>query len=84
MVTIYGYGKNWVSVLQVLFWFKLATLALIFYYINSYKKNEFYYYKNLGISKHKLWIPILVFDFSVFLISVIILAIKLHETFPRS
>lgn len=81
---IYKYGNNGIHILQVLFWFKLGTLGLIFYYINNYKKKEFYYYKNLGISKQKLWIPILFFDFSLFLVSAIILAAKLHETLPRS
>ncbi len=81
---IYEYGKNGIYILQALFWFKLVTLGLIYYYIDSYKKAESYYYKNLGISKQKLWIPILIFDFSFFLISAIILAAKLHETLPRS
>ena len=31
-------------------------------FINIYKKNQFYYYKNLGISKKTLWIPILTFE----------------------
>lgn len=81
---IYGYGKNGIYILQYLFWFKLVTIGIIYYYINSYKNAEFYYYKNLGVSKQKLWIPILFFDISFFLISAIILAAKLHETLPRS
>jgi lipopolysaccharide export LptBFGC system permease protein LptF len=70
--------------IQEYFWFKIFTLAVIVYFVNVYKKNEFYYYKNLGISKLRLWIPILISDFLFFLISVIILASILHETHPGS
>ena len=70
--------------IQEYFWFKVFTLAIIVYFMNIYKKNEFYYYKNLGISKLQLWIPILIFDFLFFLISMIILASNLHETHPGS
>ena len=73
LITIYSNG---IKTFQVLFWFKIFTLGLIFYYINSYKKKELYYYKNLGISKLKLWLPILIFDFLIFLISMIIIAKK--------
>jgi hypothetical protein len=56
----------------VLFWFKIATLALIFYFINSYKQNEFYYYRNLGIPKRVLWTVTLSVDIIVFIILFII------------
>ncbi|HCY76132.1 MAG TPA: hypothetical protein DHV28_09450 [Ignavibacteriales bacterium] len=70
--------------IQALFWFKIFTLAIIVYSTNVYKKNEIYYYKNLGITRLTLWIPILIFDFLFFLISIIILASNLHETQPGS
>ena len=77
-------GPKGISFIQTLFWFKIFTLAVIVYFINVYKKNEFYYYKNLGISKFMLWIPILIFDFLFFLISMVILAAYLHDTLPGS
>jgi|APIni6443716594_1056825.scaffolds.fasta_scaffold2097067_2 hypothetical protein len=81
---MYEYGKNGMYIIQALFWFKIFTLAISVYFINSYKRNEFYYYKNLGISKLTLWIPILIFDFLFFLISIIIIASNTHETLPGS
>lgn len=81
---LFEYGFNGIYILQTLFWFKLITLGLIFYFTNSYKKSEYYYYKNLGISKQKLWIPILIFDLSIFILSALLLAIKLHEAQPGS
>lgn len=61
----------------LLFWFKIATLGLIFYFINNYKNKEYYYYQNLGISKMFLWAIILIFDFLLFL-TLIIIAYKLR------
>lgn len=81
---IYGFGKNGIYMIQIFFWFKIFTLAVIVYSTNVYKKNEIYYYKNLGLSRLKLWIPTLTFDFLFFLISIIILASNLHETQPGS
>jgi lipopolysaccharide export LptBFGC system permease protein LptF len=81
---LYGFGTNGIYMIQTLFWFKIFTLAVIVGYTNAYKKNEIYYYKNLGISRLTLWIPILIFDFLIFLISIIILATNLHDTQPGS
>ncbi len=60
------------SSFSVIFWLKMATLALTYYFINTYKNKEYYYYLNLGISKFLLWIVSLSFDFVLF-ISLIIL-----------
>ena len=46
---------------------KLASLALICFFTNSYKAKEFYYYQNLGISKTILWSATLVFDTCFFI-----------------
>ncbi len=56
-----------VSSFFALFWFKASTLALTYYFINSYKKNEYYYYQNLGVSKALLWTVTVTFDFALFL-----------------
>jgi type III secretory pathway component EscU len=68
MRLIYMYG---ISIFTVLIWFKLITLGIIVYYINSYKKNEFYYYQSLGLSKLFLWISTILIDLSLFVISII-------------
>ena len=66
---IYTWGIN---TFTALFWFKVITLGLIFYYIHSLKKDNFYYYKNLGLTKKFLWISSLTLDFIVFLILITI------------
>lgn len=81
---LYGFGKNGIHILQAFFWFKIFTLGVTVYSINTYKKNQFYYYRNLGLSKLKLWVPILTFDFIFFLTTLILTAIKIHDTLPRS
>lgn len=60
-----------------LFWFKIITLGVIVYFISSYKRDEFYYYKNLGLSKLLLCISTLVFDFILF-IFLIVLTLKIR------
>lgn len=64
-----GFGNH---VFFCLFWFKMITLGLIFYFINSYKKKEFYYFQNLGLSKQWLWISTLSFDFLILIFLLIV------------
>src|SRR5690606_28702420 len=62
------YAEKAIYIVQALIWFKIGTLGMIFYYIQNYKRDEFYYYKNLGLAKKHLWISTLTFDFVLFLI----------------
>jgi hypothetical protein len=55
-----------------LFWFKLFTLAVIFYFIKRNKSKEFFYYQNLGLSKTLLWCTSLSVDFLLFILSLIV------------
>ena len=64
---LYLYYKSDFTLFAVLFWFKLATLGLIFYFVNSYQQHQYYYYQNLGVSKVLLWAATLTFDFALFL-----------------
>jgi len=56
---LWEYGQ---SIYKVLFCLKAFTLFIIYQYIRSYKKNEFYYYQNLGLSKTILWTYTFGFD----------------------
>ena len=71
-VCAYFFLKHGPSVYAVLFWFKIITLALIFFYIREYKSKEFYFYKNLGISKKTLWAFSLSFDMVLYFTAIII------------
>jgi hypothetical protein len=59
-------------VVPTLFWFKVITLAMVFFFIRTYKVKEFYYYQNLGISEMVLWVATFSFDFVLFIVSLII------------
>jgi len=74
MFFTYKYG---IGTFAFLFWFKISTLGLFFYYIMNYKRNEFYYYKNLGLSKMLLWVSTLSFDFILY-ISMITLTLNIR------
>lgn len=82
VIIVYLNGRDGVFMIQSFFWFKLFTIGAIFYYTNSYKKNEYYYYRNLGISKPMLWVPTLVFDIALFSIAIITTAIHNYEALP--
>ncbi len=59
-----------------LFWFKIITLVLTYYFINSFKKHEYYYYRNLGIGKTMLWVVTCTFDFILFLFLIILIGYR--------
>ena len=63
--------KNGFIVFSQIFWFKIITLGLTFYFINNYKHKEFYYYQNLGVSKVLLWSVTLTLDFCLFIFLII-------------
>jgi len=74
LITLCSLALFWqygLSIFVVLFWFKIATLGLTFYFINKYKDKEYYYYQNLGVSKFLLWTTTLVFDFTFFIFLII-------------
>lgn len=60
------FWKSGMSFFVVIFWFKLLSMGFIITYIDQYRKNEYLYYRNLGLSKSALWIFSLVFDFILF------------------
>jgi len=59
------------SIFAELFWFKIISLGVIFYFIDNYKRKEYYYYQNLGISKLLLWATTLILDFTLFIFLII-------------
>lgn len=69
---VWLFNRNGITTFFPLFWFKIVTLALIFYFIKEYKKREIFYYNNLGISQNLLWFSTLSFDLILFIVSLII------------
>jgi len=53
------------------FWYKVLTIFMLYSFVNSYKKKEFFYYQNLGIGRLKLWGFALSADFFLFLALII-------------
>jgi hypothetical protein len=67
LIGLYFFWQHDYSIYSTVFWFKLITMGVIYYYINSYKSKEYFYYQNLGLSKTFLWVSLLLFDFLLFL-----------------
>ncbi|MDE3251819.1 MAG: hypothetical protein KGO92_03365 [Bacteroidota bacterium] len=66
------FWKNGFSSFSMLFWLKIASLGITYHFINSYKSKEYYYYRNLGISKLGLWVVTLFFDIVLYLFLIIL------------
>lgn len=66
---VYGW-----STFVYLFWFKMISLGLTWYTMNRYKKQVYYYYFNLGLSKTSLWSVTLGVDLALFLVLFIVTA----------
>ncbi|MES2109480.1 MAG: hypothetical protein V4577_12060 [Bacteroidota bacterium] len=65
-------GKNGQALVFVFFWYKTISMMMIFYTAIHYKKNELYYYQNLGITKLRLILATSAFDFFVWLIFILL------------
>lgn len=61
------FWKGGMSSFVVIFWFKLLSMGFIITYIDQYRKREYLYYRNLGLSKTALWTVSLAFDFILFI-----------------
>jgi len=59
-------NEHGLKALGSLLWIKIFTLGLIFLFIRNYKRKEFFYYQNLGISKKRLWISVFTVDILLF------------------
>lgn len=54
------------SIIPVIFIFKIATLIIVYLWINDRKQKEYFFYYNQGISKMKLWTYSLCIDIFLF------------------
>ena len=70
LILFWEYG---LGIFVELFWLKVLTLAITFYFINSYKNKEYYFYQNLGLSKVLIWTTSLIFDFVLFIFLIILI-----------
>ena len=66
------FGHSAQKIIGVLFWYKIITIACLFYTSVYYRKNEMYYYQNLGVSRVQLGVTTSLFDFSIWLVLMLI------------
>ena len=65
LVLHWEYGD---SIRDTVICFKLLTLLLIYFFINSYKQDQFYYYRNLRLTKWMLWTATFAFDIALYIL----------------
>lgn len=63
------FSRYGIATFFALFWFKVITSVLIWYSINTYRRQYFYYYLNNGLGKSQLWGVTLSVDGILFLLS---------------
>ena len=56
----------------MIFWLKILTYGFIIYYMQYFKDDVSYYYKNLGLSKKHLWVSTITFDIIIFLLLTVV------------
>jgi len=62
--------KHGLGAFSTVFGFKIIGSIVIFYFIANYKKKEFYYYRNHGLSSNLLWIIAESIDLSLFFLGI--------------
>jgi len=62
---IYLYGA---AAVMALLWFKILSLLVTWILVNNYRPNAFYFYKNLGFGKGKMWLYSLLMDCTFFVL----------------
>jgi hypothetical protein len=64
------------SIWTALLCLKLLTLLMIYFFINSYKQDQFYYYRNLRLSKWMLWL-------ATFGVDIVLYLLLINQITPR-
>ncbi|MET4137803.1 hypothetical protein [Pedobacter sp. UYP1] len=73
LIGIIAYQFMGVEFQPVIIWFKVITLGIVGYYLSNYKKKEFYYYRDLGLSRRFIWVCTFTFDLSLFVALLILI-----------
>jgi hypothetical protein len=66
---LYELGPGAVAIIV---WFKIITMAIFTWYVSANKHKEFFYYRNLGLSKFRLFACTLGFDLIVFVLLMVL------------
>lgn len=63
---MYILWSNGIGIYKMLFWLKVFTIAASCYLVNEFRKEDYFYFYNFGLSKKTLWISTLSFDLLLF------------------
>lgn len=72
LILVKYYKGHSIHVFSYFIWIKLLMDFFLVRQINKKKKDEFYFYKNLGLNKIQLFAYSFGFDFLLYLISIIV------------
>jgi len=52
--------------LKAILWFKVITFGVVVFHVENTRKQAFWYFYNLGLTREMLWIGVVFIDFSIF------------------
>jgi hypothetical protein len=67
-ISVWVVTSNGWEAFSAVFWMKIITTGIIFWFISASKEKEFYYFQNLGLSKMRLWMYALGLDLGIFIL----------------
>ncbi|MEG0519455.1 MAG: hypothetical protein RR555_11440 [Bacteroidales bacterium] len=59
------------SMITPAFWLKIIVYAVTIWFVNTLNAKTWYFYKNLGITKYRLWTVLISADFILFVLLMI-------------
>lgn len=60
--SVFIFVNNGLSSVKGIFWLKIITSFLVYFFVDKYMRKEYFYYRNLGLSKKKIWWAIFSFE----------------------
>lgn len=52
--------------LKAILWFKVISFGVVVFHVENTRKQAFWYFYNLGLTRNTLWIGVVLIDFSIF------------------
>ncbi|GAA4434450.1 hypothetical protein GCM10023091_09430 [Ravibacter arvi] len=71
---LYSASPDVLKVFGLAFKFKILSLILVLALVYQYKRSQFYYYRNLGLSRNVILVSVFMLDMMIFLTGAALLA----------
>lgn len=66
LLCLYVFAAHGPASLKAILWFKVITFGVIVFHVENTRKQAFWYFYNLGLTRKILWVGVVFIDFSIF------------------